>query len=57
MLDECYDMELYNWAKADMADAVRFEAIPLSHRCTQRTQLHSGQLLPFCPGNPCQATC
>ena len=23
MLDECYDLELYNWTKVDIADAVR----------------------------------
>ena len=23
MLDECYDLELYNWTKVDIADLVR----------------------------------
>ena len=28
MLDECYDLELYNWTKVDIADAVRPLACP-----------------------------
>jgi hypothetical protein len=26
MLDECYDLELYNWTRVDIADPVRFAA-------------------------------
>lgn len=31
MLDECYDLELYNWTKVDIADPVRGLGMRLLH--------------------------
>ena len=33
MLDECYDLELYNWTKVDTADPVRGLACPGACAC------------------------